>query len=161
MVFNLLKANNGNKIEAFNELEDIYDSMSRKNRTEIARKIIELSFRHSALIDICVRNGKGKLGNYLWFLLFLNLLPYKNNDSFGNTWGFNPYFLANDILRVSFDYRNYEMAKKSITGGASFQSILLQSDSSQIENIGIAIYQMHRYYSGKSRVCSYLNLIHF
>jgi len=64
-------ANNGNKIEAFNELEDIYDSMSRKNRTEIARKIIELSFRHSALIDICVRNGKGKLGNYLWFLLFL------------------------------------------------------------------------------------------
>ena len=88
MVFNLLKANNGNKIEAFNELEDIYDSMSRKNRTEIARKIIELSFRHSALIDICVRNGKGKLGNYLWFLLFLNLLPYKNNGSFGNTWGF-------------------------------------------------------------------------
>ena len=88
MVFNLLKANNGNKIEAFNELEDIYDSMSRKNRTEIARKIIELSFRHSALIDICVRNGKGKLGNYLWFLLFLNLLPYKNNDPFGNTWGF-------------------------------------------------------------------------
>ena len=88
MVFNLLKANNGNKIEAFNELEDIYDSMSRKNRTEIARKIIELSFRHSALIDICVRNGKGKLGNYLWFLLFLNLLPYKNNDSLGNTWGF-------------------------------------------------------------------------
>ena len=41
------------------------------------------------------------------------------------------------------------MAKKSITGGASFQSILLQSDSTQIENIGIAIYQMHRYYSGK------------
>jgi len=39
------------------------------------------------------------------------------------------------------------MAKKSITGGASFQSILLQSDSTQIENIGIAIYQMHRYYS--------------
>lgn len=88
-------------------------------------------------------------------------MPYKNNDSFGNTWGFNPYFLANDILRVSFDYRNYEMAKKSITGGASFQSILLQSDSTQIENIGIAIYQMHRYYSGKSRDCSYLNLIHF
>merc|ERR1712131_195573 len=117
MVFNLLKANNGNKIEAFSELEDIYDSMSRKNRSEIARKRIELSFRHSALIDICVRNGKGKL--------------------------------ANDILRVSFDYRNYEMAKKSITGGASFQSILLQSDSTQIENIGIAIYQMHRYYSGK------------
>ena len=64
---------------------------------------------------------------------------------------FKPLFLANDILRVSFDYRNYEMAKKSITGGASFQSILLQSDSTQIENIGIAIYQMHRYYSGKSR----------
>ena len=41
------------------------------------------------------------------------------------------------------------MAKKSITGGASFQSILLQSDSTQIENIGIAIYQMHRYYSGE------------
>ena len=60
----------------------------------------------------------------------------------------NFIFLANDILRVSFDYRNYEMAKKSITGGASFQSILLQSDSTQIENIGIAIYQMHRYYSG-------------
>ena len=45
------------------------------------------------------------------------------------------------------------MAKKSITGGASFQSILLQSDSTQIENIGIAIYQMHRYYSGKFKSC--------
>ena len=95
LVFNLLKANNGNKIEAFNELEDIYDSMSRKNRTEIARKIIELSFRHSALIDICVRNGKGKLGNYLWFLLFLNLLPGKMGEMM---WRVSSFFLQICIL---------------------------------------------------------------
>ena len=36
--------------------------MSQENRTEIARKIIELSCRHSALIDYCLGNGQGKLG---------------------------------------------------------------------------------------------------
>ena len=84
-------------------------------------------------------------------LIYFNLLAYKTNvppNRLRNCPFGNEMFLANDILRVSFDYRNYEMAKKSILGGASFQSILLQSDSTQIENIGIAIYQMHRYYSG-------------
>ena len=60
------------------------------------------------------------------------------------------YFEANDILRVSFDYRNFEMSKKSILGGASFQSVLLQSHPTQIENIGIAIYQMNKFYTGKN-----------
>ena len=60
------------------------------------------------------------------------------------------YFEANDILRVSFDYRNFEMSKKSILGGASFQSVLLQSHPTQIENIGIAIYQMKKFYTGKN-----------
>ena len=36
--------------------------MSQENRTEIARKIIELSCRHSALVDFCLSNGQGKLG---------------------------------------------------------------------------------------------------
>ena len=40
------------------------------------------------------------------------------------------------------------MSKRSILGGASFQSVLLQSHQSQIENIGIAIYQMQKYYAG-------------
>jgi len=66
---------------------------------------------------------------------------------------------ANDILRVSFDYRNFEMSKKSILGGASFQSVLLQSHPTQIENIGIAIYQMNKFYAGLNYFAAILNIL--
>ena len=69
------------------------------------------------------------------------------------------YFEANDILRVSFDYRNFEMSKKSILGGASFQSVLLQSHPTQIENIGLAIYQMNKFYTGKKYFAAILNIL--
>ena len=60
------EAKNENEMDSFNEFENIYDSMSQENRTEIARKIIELSCRHSALIDFCLGNGQGKLGNRIY-----------------------------------------------------------------------------------------------
>jgi len=41
--------------------------MTQENRTEIARKIIELSCRHSALVDFCLSNGQGKLGEDITF----------------------------------------------------------------------------------------------
>ena len=60
-------AKSENEIDSFNEFEAIYDSMTQENRTEIARKIIELSCRHSALVDFCLSHGQGKLGEKTTF----------------------------------------------------------------------------------------------
>ena len=41
------------------------------------------------------------------------------------------------------------MAQTLIQSGASFQAVLLQSGESEIKSIGTAIYQMHKYSTGK------------
>ena len=71
--------------------------MSKPNRTEIARKIIETSRSNPGLIQGCT-NQRTMIGP-----------------------------LTNEILKTSFYYRDYEMARSLIESGASLQSVLLQS----------------------------------
>ena len=52
--------------------------------------------------------------------------------------------LGNEILRISFDYRSFNVAKEAIVFGASLQEILLQCDDLEIEKIGSAIFEMHK-----------------
>ena len=100
-------------------LERIYAQMSTTNRTEIARKIIETSRHNPSLIDGCMKERSAS----------------------------GP--LANEMLKTSFYYRDYGMARKLIESGASLQSVLLQSGEGDIKTIGTAIYQMHKYRTGK------------
>ena len=59
--------------------------------------------------------------------------------------------LTNELLKTSFYYRDFQMAQTLILSGASFQAVLLQSEESEIKSIGTAIYQMHKYSTGKSK----------
>jgi len=52
--------------------------------------------------------------------------------------------IGNEILKISFDYRNFEIAKESILCGASLQEIILLCDDKEIEKIGSSIFEMHR-----------------
>jgi len=63
--------------------------------------------------------------------------------------------LANEMLKTSFYYRDYGMARKLIESGASLQSVLLQSGEGDIRTIGTAIYQMHKYRTADDDVISF------
>merc|ERR1711953_289264 len=52
--------------------------------------------------------------------------------------------LANDILRVSFDYCNFNVAQKTLKGGGCLQTLLLKSPNAT-QMIGSKIYQMYKY----------------
>ena len=47
-------------------------------------------------------------------------------------------------MKISFDYRNFDIAKESILCGASLQEIILLCDDKEIEKIGSSIFEMHR-----------------
>ena len=88
----------------WDDLEKIYIQMSKPNRTEIARKIIETSRSNPGLIQGCT-----------------------NQRMIGP--------LTNEILKTSFYYRDYEMARNLIESGASLQSVLLQSGEVSIYSV--------------------------
>ncbi|CBY16159.1 unnamed protein product [Oikopleura dioica] len=52
--------------------------------------------------------------------------------------------LGHEILRLSFDYRNFSVAKDAIQSGVTFQEVLLLADDSDLEKIGSSIYEMYR-----------------
>lgn len=52
--------------------------------------------------------------------------------------------LGHEILRLSFDYRNFSVAKDAIESGVTFQEVLLLADDNDLEKIGSSIYEMYR-----------------
>lgn len=52
--------------------------------------------------------------------------------------------LGHEILRLSFDYRNFAVAKDAIESGVTFQEVLLLADDNDLEKIGSSIYEMYR-----------------
>merc|ERR1712037_660206 len=52
--------------------------------------------------------------------------------------------LGHEILRLSFDHRNFAVAKDAIESGVTFQEVLLLADDNDLEKIGSSIYEMYR-----------------
>ena len=102
----------GYTVEVLENLEKIHESMCFKNRTDIARKILESSPTRNNLVNLIVHKGKNALLG-IYFLFY--------------SMHFKMYILANDILRVSFDYRDFGAARQGSKKIGHFRNYFLEN----------------------------------
>ncbi|CAG5089952.1 Oidioi.mRNA.OKI2018_I69.PAR.g12413.t1.cds [Oikopleura dioica] len=65
--------------------------------------------------------------------------------------------LGHEILRLSFDYRNFAVAKDAIESGVTFQEVVLLADETDLEKIGSSIYEMYRQFQDENVIDFFCN----
>ena len=120
-------------------------NMGSKSRVELARRIIEMSGSNPNIVRFCIlKDAQNIIGTFYLF----GIKKCKNFCKL-------TFFIGNEILKISFDYRNYEIAKESIVSGASLQEIILLCDDKEIEKIGSSIFEMYKRYPSEEDIITF------